>query len=180
MQLLNPTPQNHGLSIARCKTSCLVCSLEALIPSIPAACLPNLHKCSTSLMVRRMERRIKAVLCLIHLPTLQVPRPPFPLHLPTSWGPRPFLILTSWDSSQTTSHHHLFHQTSILPTALGHHRHPLSPQRAISTQLSDTTYLWTLQSRLTLIVILAPPEVESGSMMDDQQVAHSLLAPNGR
>ena len=168
MPLSSLLPRNLGRFITRCKALCLAPSLEARIPSIPAIRLPNLYKCSISLMRRRIERRIEMVLHLTYL-------------LPTSQAPLPFLLFhlisTSWDLERHPlshlSHCRPFHQTSLLLVALGHHHLPLSPQRSILTQFSNATYLWAPHSLTTLIAILAIPNFENGSTMDDQQVAHA-------
>ena len=90
---------------------------------------------------------------------------------PTSWGLEPYHL----------SHCHPISHPLV---ALGHCHHPLSPQQpiwAIPTQLSHVTYLWAWAWRfLTPIAILATPNIENKNMMDNQQGAHALPAPNVR
>ena len=109
------------------------------------------------------------VLCLTYLmPTSQAH---FFHPTSTSWGLEPYHL----------SHRHPISHPLV---ALGHHHHPLSPQQPIQdipTQLSHVTYLWAQAWRfLTLIAILATPNIENEIIMDNRQGAHALPAPNVR
>ena len=147
------TRQSHGLIIVECRHLCLVPSLEEPMPSILPVHLPSQqHKCSTLSMRRRMEQRIKSVLCLIHLwPPCQQP---LPLWYPLSFHP----ILAP------PSYHHFLHQIRVHPllAAQGLHRLPRFFQQFIPILLGNATSLW---AQSPPVARLAAASFENASTM---------------
>ena len=142
--------QNHGPIIVECKHLCLVPSLEEFMRSILLVHPPSpQHKCSTMSMQRRMEPRIKLVLCLMIHP-LQ------PLH---------FLLFRLILAPPTPSYclFLLVYPLSHL-AAQGLHHLPHFFQQFIPILIS-TTSLW---ARLLLVVRVAAASFENTSMMQDR------------
>jgi len=160
------TRQNHGLIIVKCRHLCLVPSLEEPTLSILLVHLPSQQrKCLTSSIRRRMERRIKLVLCSIHLwLTCQQPLPPWYL-----LSFRPILA--------PLLYHHFLHQTPVHPllAAQGLRRLPRFFQQFFPTLLSDATSLW---AQSLPVARLAAASFENASMMQDRQAVCSPPAPS--
>jgi len=158
--------QNHGLIIVECRHLCLAPSLEEPMLSIRLVHLPSQQcKCLTSSIQRRIEQRIKLVLCSIHLwLTCQQPLPPRYL-----LSFRPILA--------PPLYHHFLHQTPVHPllAAQGLRHLPHFFQQLVPTLLSDATSLW---ARLLPVVRLAAASFENASMMQDRQAVCSPPAPS--
>jgi hypothetical protein len=125
------------------------------MPSILLVHLPSQQcKCLTLSTRRRMEQRIKSVLCLIHLwPACQQPLPP--------WYPLSFHLILA-----PPSYRHFFHQIQVHPllAAQGLHCLPCFFRQFIPILLGNATSLW---AQSPPVARLAAASFKNASTMQD-------------